>query len=311
MELIFETSNAILPVFIVILIGFILNKLHFFSESTKDEMIKLVFYVGTPCLIFDSIASADLSQNLSSAYFLFVAILILVLIALIIALCFFIKDKKKKGAVIQLAYRSNFAIAGMPIAMNLLDSAGVTLTAVTMSMVIILYNITAVMILSYYGSNKPRPSTVVLSVLKNPLIIATVISLLFALLKLPVFPVVQKSVKTLGSIASSMGLVLIGASITLRGFQEDKIYILFAAFLRNIFAPAFVLTVAALFGYRGNHLLVLAVMSASPSAVNCFPMAKQMGVSAEISAYGISITSILSIFSIFISVYLIQFLGLA
>lgn len=311
MDLIFETSNAILPVFITILVGFVLNKLHFFSESTKDEIIKLVFYVGTPCLIFDSIASADLSQNLNSAYFLFVAVLILVLIALVIALCFFIKDKKKKGAVIQLAYRSNFAIAGMPIAMNLLDPAGVTLTAVTMSMVIILYNITAVMILSYYGSNKPRPSTVVLGVLKNPLIIATVFSLLFALLKLPVFPVVQKSVKTLGSIASSMGLVLIGASITLRGFREDKIYILFAAFLRNIFAPAFILTVAALFGYRGNHLLVLAVMSASPAAVNCFPMAKQMGVSAEISAYGISITSILSIFSIFISVYLIQFLGLA
>ena len=57
--------------------------------------------------------------------------------------------------------------------------------------------------------------------------------------------------------------------------------------------------------------MVLAIMSASPAAVNCFAMAKQMGVSAEISAYGISISSVLSVFSIFISVYLIKFFGLA
>ncbi len=311
MELIFDTSNAVLPVFIVIFIGYILNKLHFFSDKTKDEIIKLVFFVGTPCLIFNSVATADLSQSFQGGFFLFVTILLFVLIALVIALCFFIKDKKKKGAVIQLAYRSNFAIAGMPIAMNLLDDAGVTLTAVTMSVVIIIYNITAVAILSYYGSNKAKPKTVVMGILKNPLIIGTAVALIFALLKLPVFPIMQKSVKYLGDIASSMGLLLVGASITLKGFQDDKIYILFAAFLRNVFTPAFVLITAALFGYRGNHLLVLAIMSAAPSAVNCFAMAKQMGVSAEISAYGISITSILSIFSIFVSVYIVQFLGLA
>ena len=311
MELIVYTANAVLPVFVVIFVGLLLNRLNFFSEKTKNEIVKLVFYVGTPCLIFHNISTSDIHQSFDGKFFLFTLALILVLIGVVIAMCFFIQDKKKKGAVIQLAYRSNFAIAGMPIAVNLLDGAGVTLTAVTLSFVIILYNVSAVIILSYYGGEKKSPGAVILGILKNPLIIGTALGLLFAVFQIPVFPIAEKSIKTLGDIASCMGLIIIGASITLRGFQEDKEYILFASFLRNLFAPAFVLITATLFGWRGNHLMVLAIMSASPAAVNCFAMAKQMGVSAEISAYGISISSVLSVFSIFISVYLIKFFGLA
>ena len=304
MELMVYTANAVLPVFVVIFVGLLLNRLNFFSEKTKNEIVKLVFYVGTPCLIFHNISTSDIHQSFDGNFFLFTLALILVLIGVVIAMCFFIQDKKKKGAVIQLAYRSNFAV-------NLLDGAGVTLTAVTLSFVIILYNVSAVIILSYYGGEKKSPGAVTLGILKNPLIIGTALGLLFAVFQIPVFPIAEKSIKTLGDIASCMGLIIIGASITLRGFQEDKAYILFASFLRNLFAPAFVLITAALFGWRGNHLMVLAIMSASPAAVNCFAMAKQMGVSAEISAYGISISSVLSVFSIFISVYLIKFFGLA
>lgn len=311
MDLVLYTANTVLPVFIVILIGFLLNKLGFFSETTKAELVKLVFYVGTPCLIFSNIATADIYQSFSGKFMLFTALVILALIAIVILLCFFIKDPKKKGAVIQLAYRSNFAIAGMPVAINLLDDAGIALTAITLSFVIILYNVTAVLILSYYGSANKSPKAVVLGILKNPLIIGTALGLFFAVLRLPLFPIAEKSIGTLGDIASSIGLILIGAEISLRGFREDKVYILFAAFLRNVFAPAFILSFAILFGWRGNYLMVLAIMSAAPAAVNCFAMAKQMGVSAEISAYGISISSILSVASIFISVYLMKWFGLA
>ncbi|MBQ4086905.1 MAG: AEC family transporter [Clostridia bacterium] len=75
--------------------------------------------------------------------------------------------------------------------------------------------------------------------------------------------------------------------------------------------PYFYLTIGTLMGFRGNPLLVLAVLSSVPAAVNCFAMAKQMGVDAQITAFGVSITSLLSVVSIFISVYVIKLLGLA
>ena len=154
MDLLLHTANGIVPVFLVIFVGMALNKLKFFSETTKDEIIKLVFYVGTPCLIFSSTAESDLYSVFDGKFILFTIALIIALVFLMILLCFPIKDPRKKGAVVQIAYRSNFAIIGLPIAMNLLSGDAVTLTAVTLSFVIITYNISAVTLLSYYGTSK-------------------------------------------------------------------------------------------------------------------------------------------------------------
>ena len=139
MEILKYTLNGIVPVFSVIFVGLFLNKLNFFSEKTKDEIIKLVFYVGTPCLIFQNVASADMSVSFDLKFEATVVGLILIFLTLLIFICSFIKDPSKKGAVIQIGYRSNFAIIGMPLAMNLMSDSGAALTAVTMSFVVITY----------------------------------------------------------------------------------------------------------------------------------------------------------------------------
>ncbi len=311
MELLSYTTNGILPVFIVIFVGIFLNKLKFFSEKTKDEIVKLVFYVGTPCLIFMNVATSDIYSCLDFKFELFVILLILSLIAVVMLICSFIKDPAKKGAVIQISYRSNFAIIGMPLAINLLEQSGVTLTAVTLSFVVITYNITAVILLSYYGGVERNFKSMLKSIASNPLIIGTVAGLLFSLFKIPVPTVVSKTLSTLGDIASCMGLIIIGATITFNGFKENKKEILLSVFLRNVFAPLWVIVIGILFGYRNDYLMVIAIMSSAPAAVNCFVMAKKMNVSADISAFGVSLTSIFSIFSVFICVYLIKLFGLA
>ena len=311
LELLDYTASAILPVFFVIFIGVLLNKLGFFSQKTKDEIVKLVFYVGTPCLIFKNTSSADFHAIFDARFIGFTLALIAALIVLSIALCFFIKDPRKKASVVQTAYRSNFAIAGMPIAMNLMNEDGVALTAITLSFVVLFYNVTAVTLLSYYCGKSKSPKSVALGIVKNPLIIATFLGLIFSVFAIPLPKAVVSTVGYLGDIASSMGLLTIGATITLSGFKNDRGLILYSVFLRNVFAPLFILVTAYLFGVRGDNLLVLAVMSSTPAAVNCFAMSKQMGADAEISAYGVSLTSIASIVSVFLAVYLMKALGLA
>ncbi|MBQ4086904.1 MAG: AEC family transporter [Clostridia bacterium] len=239
MDLILYTSNAVLPVFFVIFVGIGLNKLGFFSETTKNELVKLVFYVGTPCLLFSNISGSDLSKTMNPHFLGFTVLAILAFLLLCILLTFFIKDSKKKGAVIQIGYRSNFAIAGMPIAVNLMDEAGVALTAVTLSFVVIVFNVSAVALLSYYGDGKKSPKAVLSGIIKNPLILGTLAGLFFAVFHIPVPTMLEKTIGILGDIASCIGLIVIGAEISLRGFQRDKAYILFSVFLRNILSPIF------------------------------------------------------------------------
>ena len=103
MELFMYTLNGILPVFLVIFIGIFLNKLNFFSEKTKDEIIRLVFYVGTPCLIFSNVSKANFKEIFDIRFIVFTVLLIIALFFLMLALCFWIKDPSKKAAAVQCA----------------------------------------------------------------------------------------------------------------------------------------------------------------------------------------------------------------
>ena len=311
MTLFLETVNGILPVFFIIFLGIFLNKLRFFSEVTKDEIVKLVYYVGTPVLLFHTVSEADLYRSFQPKLVLFLLCAILCYLFLLILLCSFIKNPSKKAAVIQIGYRSNFAIVGIPLAMNLMTEEGVLLTAISLAFVTILYNVSAVTLLSYYAKKEKNLLRLVTDVLKNPLIIGTVLGLVCSLLRLKLPVAVNKSLETLGQIATSMGLLMIGATISVSGFQKNRSYILLALFFRNILAPILFLGSGILLGWRGECLIITAILSATPAAVNCFVMAKKLGADADISAYGVSLTSIFSIISIFSSVYLLKFFGLA
>ncbi|MBQ7792585.1 MAG: AEC family transporter [Clostridia bacterium] len=310
MALFIETANNILPVFLIIFLGMFLNRFRFFSESTKDDIVRLVFYVGTPALLFHTIAKADLYRSFAPDLIVFLLCAIVLYVFLLIFLCKGIKEPAKKAAVIQIGFRSNFAIVGMPLAMNLMAEEGVLMTAIALSFVVILYNITAVTLLSYYSGKQRDFKTMLQNIAKNPLIIGTALGLLWSLLKLPLPAILDKSLATVGDIATSMGLLIIGATITVTGFRQNQGYIFTALFFRNLLAPALFLGGAILLGFRGDMLTVTAILSASPAAVNCFVMAKKMGADPDISAYGVSFSTLLSIASIFVSIYCLKLFGL-
>ena len=310
MTLFLETANNVLPVFLIIFLGMFLNRLRFFSESTKDDIVRLVFYVGTPALLFHTIARADLYRSFEPGLIVFLLSAIILYVCLLIFLCKGIKDPSKKAAVIQIGFRSNFAIVGMPLAMNLMAEEGVLMTAIALSFVVILYNITAVTLLSYYGGKEKNWKALFQNIAKNPLIIGTVLGLVWSLLNLPLPAILDKSLATIGDIATSMGLLIIGATITVTGFRRNKGYIFAAVFFRNLLAPALFLGAAILLGFRGDMLTITAILSASPAAVNCFVMAKKMGADPDISAYGVSLSTLISIAGIFVSVYCLKLFGL-
>ena len=310
MTLFLETANAITPVFLVMFLGVFLNKLRFFSDITKDEIVKLVYYVGTPALLFQTVAKADLNTAMEPKLLLFVITAILCYVFLLILLCTKIRDPKKKGAVIQIGFRSNFAIAGMPLAMSLMETEGVLTMAIILAFVTICYNVTAVILLSYYGNKNQKFSSLILGVAKNPLIVGTVLGLFVSIAKIPLHPILDKSLGFAGDIASSLGLLIIGANVTLKGFQSNRGYILLAVFFRNVLAPLLFLGSAILLGFRGDALIITAILSATPAAVNCFVMSKKLGVDSDISAYGVSLTCLVSIGSIFTCVYLLKLLAL-
>lgn len=331
-SIIAETLAGILPVFLVIFLGIVLRKLGFFPKETRSALISLVFYIGTPCLIAKNLIKTDLASAFDGKLLLYIAIIILLQIVFVWALCYPFRDRSVKGALIQLGYRGNIAIVGMPLALVLMDTEGASLMAAAMAAAVLIYNITVVPILAYYGnaSQKQTFRSVLMKIIKNPLLIGVVCGILInlsvkLLMKIPYLSTLEPSavlVRLAGqvlykfleypaNIASVIGLLVIGAEITTEGFRCNRGAITYAVFLRNVFSPIFILIPAVILGFRGNSLLVLAVLGSTPPAINCHAMAAKMGVSSEVTACAISASTIVSMVSVFLSVFILKISGLA
>ena len=177
--------NAILPVFIMVILGWILKNKNFLPESFFSYADKFVFKIALPCNLFVGILAGDPQKLLNALpLILFCAVGITALFLVACAVVpIFIKDNAKRGAFIQGIYRGNFAILGLPIAENLFGEIGSTTVAVVMPAAIMLVNVYAVIILTVYAPNDVKKSPmktftdICLSIIKNPLISLQIIEI--------------------------------------------------------------------------------------------------------------------------------------
>lgn len=142
-------------------------------------MNKLSFRCCLPCLLFYNIYNVDnlseIKEYGSVCLFAVISVLAFFLIALLIV-NFTIKDNCQKGIMIQCAYRSNYAIIGISLAMSISsgDNKPVVAASIISSVSIPLFNILATIALTLYvkeNGKKETIASVIKKIITNPLIL--------------------------------------------------------------------------------------------------------------------------------------------
>ena len=124
--------NAVVPMFCIIFLGMYFKKKEYLSEKAVLQMNKLTFVCFTPVLIFKNIYTSGGLSALHPSLMIFTAIVVLAVFALgTVTVMAIEKSPKKRGAMIQAIFRSNFTLFGVPLAINLFgedmgSSAGFT-----------------------------------------------------------------------------------------------------------------------------------------------------------------------------------------
>ncbi len=97
------------------------------------------------------------------------------------------KKENQQGVVIQGIFRSNYVIFGVAVVENMYGSANTVTAAILSAVLVPMYNFLAVIALSFFGGKRERDFKKVVGILKNPLIIASVLGIIASLLgfKLP------------------------------------------------------------------------------------------------------------------------------
>mgnify|MGYP003448484250 CR=1 FL=1 len=113
------TCNAVLPIILLIILGYFLKAIKLFPESFFKTLNKLCFRVCLPTLLFFNIYKVEnlgaIGENYQIILYAALSILCVFFIGLVFALIF-IKDDRQKGVIIQCCFRSNYALIGIPLA---------------------------------------------------------------------------------------------------------------------------------------------------------------------------------------------------
>lgn len=309
--------NVILPVFILAALGFGLARVGFFSDAFLRCAEKLVFRVALPAMLFEEIAGTRLRLEESLRLVVFTVVSVTAAFAFIALLSgLVIRDRSKRGAFVQGACRSNFAVLGIPLAQSMFGSSGTELIALLMPFVIIMFNGYSVITLSLFSDarQKKKPAAaakeLIVNIITNPLIISALIAVPFAVTgaKLPLFA--DRALTYTGNLATPLALICLGAN-----FKKDKLRgragaAASAALIKTVLLPAAAVFAAVLLGFRGVSLGVLFILFASPSAVSSYIMAKNMNNDSDLAAQILLFSTGVCVITVFTGVFILKSLSL-
>ena len=314
MDSLIYSLNATIPIFAVMVVGYILKKINLINEQFADVANKLVFKVCLPCMLFLNVKDTDILHNFDGKYIGFCASVTLISIIVIWSMAkLLLKDKTLVGAFVQCSYRSSAAILGIAFIQNIYGDSGMGPLMIIGA--VPLYNIFAVTILTFESNDtstkndKTKIKTAFINILKNPIILGIFAGLLASLINLHLPEMVEKTVTSLGSLTSPLALVAIGAGFEGRKALAKIKPTICASFIKLIGLALVFIPVAIFLGFTNEKLLAVLIMLASPTTPTAYIMAKNMHGDDILSSSIIVLTTLLSAFTLTGWIFILRFLG--
>lgn len=312
MDSLIYSLNATVPVFLIILLGYGLRQKGIVNENFVTVTNNLNFKVTLPIYLFCDMAKSNLRQEFQPKLVLYCVIVTTVMV---FGLWFlarkFLKDKTMVGAFVQGCYRSSIAILGAAFITNIYGSAG--LVPQVLLGCVPFFNIYAVLLLTVespdHSFGKGDLLQAVKKVLTNPLLIGILAGVMVSALGIPLPAVLNKSLTTVGSIASPQALLCIGAGFEGRKALAKLKPTAVIAFVKLMVLPGIFLPIAIALGFRDQALATLLIMLGAPTTATSYVMAKNMGADEVLTSSAVVATTLLSAFSITFWIFLFRQLG--
>jgi len=323
------TCNAVLPMILLILLGYLMKQKGFFTKEFLKGGNWTVFHICLPVMLFNNIANIEsiAEIRMDVVAYMYVCVFVMIGVGYLLARC--TPDPRQKGVLHQVAFRSNFALLGVPLAELLGGTSGVTMAAIISLFSIPLYNIMAVVVLSVYKGGKAKPDTkkILLDICRNPLIIGVLLGMLVLLLRtggaklgltnpLKSLTFVNTALGFLARAATPLSLLVLGGQFEFQAVGTYKKQLLLGVGTRNILAPVIGLTPAAVLTFSGalnfgpEVFAALVALFGTPVAVASAIMAEAMDNDGQLAAQLVVWSSLICMPSMFVFIFLLRALGL-
>ena len=291
--------NTIIPIFVLIVLGWFAGRLGFLPVSFLGPANRLVFYLAIPAMIFRALSKTDFHAEFDLQ--VVVGTLLAMIIVFVIAwgVCAMLHlERGQRGTFIHTTFHGNLGYIGFAVAFYFLGDRGLARASIIASFVILVQNFLAVLVLQFYSSDVRSHFrnlwTLALTILRNPVIISAVAGMLFSIFLIPVPPVIGRSLDILSSLALPLALLIIGGSISFSFMRSRMGYLLLASLLKLIALPCTGLIIFKSCNLASGDYLPGIILLASPTATVTFVMAREMKGDPDFANAAISLCTILS-----------------
>ncbi len=378
LDVLVTSINAVVPIILLILLGYLLKKFNFLNKNFVKIGNKFVFKVCLPCMLFINIYDKmDSFADIRWDVVLYAVIVICVIFGLgLLTAILTTKQQNRRGVILQCSFRSNFAIIGLTLVDRLGGDTG--LAGIISAFSIPVFNILAVVALSIFVKEEaPHPAesemqtvpqgdtaaaaacesspgvkaakskhsvkNILLNIVKNPLIIGVVIGLVFVAIReieraadftkmVEVDGVLKEvvkfrfsdqlkflytAVKDLKAIASPLALIVLGGQFEFSAVKGMTKEIIVGTAWRILIAPLIGIGIAILlsectnlFTFGADVYPTLIALFGTPVAVSSAIMAGEMKNDEQLATQLVVWTSICSIVTIFVTVFVLMSCGL-
>lgn len=315
MENFIYSVDATFPIFLVMVIGYILKQIGMLNDNFVTVANRFNFMVTLPFMLFRDISGVDIRAVFDIRYVLFCA--------LVSTACFwiiwggvklFLKDQSMRGAFVQASFRSSAAVMGLAFIQNMYGSSAMGPLMIVSA--VPLYNIFSVIVLTFEGARsgevdpKQKVKDACINIAKNPIILGILAGLVVGLLGIDFPVIVDKTVNSVAQMATPLALITIGAGFEGRKALAKIRPTIAASMIKLVVQPLIFLPVAAWMGFRGEQMIAILIMLASPTTPSCYIMAKNMDNDGVLTASVIVMTTLLAAFTLTGWIFILKTVGL-
>ena len=283
----------LLPDFLLILLGFVICRRTALDRGVWEAAEKLVYFLLFPVLLFNSILKSPLQP--AQALDLGLAGVGMLLIGIAAALAIGRwpgVDARLHASGAQIAYRFNSYIA-LALAERLYGAQGLAWMALLMALAIPICNVAAVWPLARHGGHSYARE-----IARNPLIISTLLGLAGNGFGLVLPDAVSTTLQRIGLAALPIGLMAVGAGLTLGGLKAAPGLATSLLAIRHALLPAVAIGLALLLHLPPEQRGIVVLFGALPTAASAYVLAARMGGDGSFVAGLVTVSTLLGMLSV-------------
>ncbi|MGM0953371.1 MAG: AEC family transporter [Pseudomonadota bacterium] len=291
--------QALFPVFALIMLGHVLRRVGFPGGDFWPQAERFTYYVLFPAMLVFKLGQARLP---ASAYgdtaLLIVAMLLAMTAVLVVVQRLWRWPGPVFSSVYQGAIRFN-SYVGLAAAGMLLGDEGLQLTAIAVAIMVPLLNLLCIVMFALVAEDSQvRVGKVLKAIATNPLIVGSVIGVLWGYFRIGFHPLLAGVLEPLSNLALPMGLMTVGAGLQLSALRGGTWPFVVSSALKLVAFPLMAAGLAMLLGLEGTLVKAAVLLATLPTATSAYILARQLDGDAPLMAGVISGQTLLAMVSI-------------